>query len=219
MVDEEYEDDEDMEDEYDLSYEDAGHVEYTMCFFGAKGTVKKACAFAREIRPEACCSAREDTIYFEEPLFGGLVAYDDGADDAPVKIIEKLADKVAKKYPSVRFVIYGKTQFEINEGNYGPGGVVVYPPTWYRDFHIEFRNKKLTYRTSDDYESLHDARDDVEEGIDFEGCGPLSEEELHEIFQRNGDGSEFWYSRGSIFEDEVPLGTPIEYKIDWDKKD
>ena len=84
---------------------------------------------------------------------------------------------------------------------------------------IEFKNKTLTYQVSDAYESLYDARDDVAEDTDFEECGPLSEEELGEIFQRNGDGSEFWYSRGSIYEDEVPLGGAIEYKIDWDKKD
>ena len=109
---------------------------------------------------------------------GGLVAHNDGADNVPIKIIEKLAEKVAKRYPSVRFVIYGKTQFDIDEGNYCPGGVVIYPPTWYHDFRIDFKNKKLTYQMSDDYESLYDARDDVEEGTDFEGCGPLSKDVL-----------------------------------------
>ena len=221
MIDEEYEDDEEYDEFEELDYQDAGRIYYTMLFQGDRQAVEEARDFAQSLRNNTGWCHGENTIRFEQSVWGALIDYDGDTDDAVYAILDRLAVKVAKKYPHVAFSIRGKIQYDINEGNYGAGGVVVYPPTWYHDFLIEYKDKHLTYQVTYAYESIYDARDDIEEGFDFEGCGPLSQEEISELIGRyNNIGESFWVCRGSIYEDgNVPIGTPIEYKIDWDKKD
>lgn len=207
--DEDYEDKEEYdEDEEDFFDDDAGDIEYTIRFCGDKNAVKEARDFARGISWLEYCTCGEEWVRFEDKFWD--------CDNAVDKILNELAVKIAKKYPDIEFEIKGTMWCVSNESNYGPGGVVYNPPTFHCDFKIEYKNKKLTRQMTDVYWDLWDCRDDVVgESWVFEGEGPLSKEALNDLMDRAYDGDSLWVSRGSIYEDEVPLGEPIEVEIDW----